>query len=135
MVSAVNHGSFPRVATTSSPGLAGNPGRTAFDVIKTLSGGASRSFNLGSGGLSGLFGLLQTGLSGLITGIQNKKTRDWQEEQARIAYERQVEQWRREASYNSPAAQVARLRAAGINVNDAFSGQGAATAGGLSGGA
>ena len=56
--------------------------------------------------------------------IQNAANRRWSERQAELAYKRQVEQWRRENAYNSPSAIVARLKAAGINVNSAFDGSG-----------
>lgn len=102
-------------------------------AVVTASRGSSsmRSSTPISAGSSAL-GLISPVFSGIVTAMQNSVNRSWQAEQAKLAYDRQVEQWRRENSYNSPVAMAARLRAAGINVNDAFSGQGAATAGGLS---
>ena len=95
-------------------------------AVKTATKVASSGvMNAATGGLSGVLG---AGMSM----IQNAVNRHWSERQADKAYERQVEQWRRENAYNTPAAMVARLKAAGLNVNDAFSGQGAQPAGGLS---
>lgn len=91
------------------------------------------SFGRGMTFSNGNYGSIMSSIVGsFITGLQNAFNRAWQSEQAKVAYDRQVEQWRRENAYNTPAAMVARLRAAGINVNDAFSGQGAQPAGGLS---
>lgn len=100
---------------------------TASRINSTSRGSSSGGPNVGS------ILSMGNGIAGaLISGFQNMRQRQWSEEQAKIAYDRQVEQWRRENAYNSPSAMVARLRAAGINVNDAFSGQGAQPAGGLS---
>lgn len=94
---------------------------------RTGNSGISQGLNFGNivPGVSSVLG-------GLISSVQNIVNRRWSEKQAKVAYERQVEQWRRENAYNSPSAMVARLKAAGINVNDAFSGQGAQPAAGLS---
>lgn len=95
-------------------------------AVKTATKVASSGvMNAATGGISGVLG---AGMSM----IQNAVNRRWSERQADKAYERQVEQWRRENAYNSPTAMVARLKAAGLNVNDAFTGQGAQPAGGLS---
>lgn len=76
--------------------------------------------------------IISGGIGALISTLQNAANRRFAREQADLAYKRQVEQWHRENAYNTPAAMVARLKAAGLNVNDAFSGQGAQPAGGLS---
>ena len=103
-----------------------NYGGMLAPAVKTATKVASSGvMNVATGGLSGVIG------AGMSL-IQNAANRQWSERQADKAYERQVEQWRRENAYNSPTAMVARLKAAGINVNDAFSGQGAQPAGGLS---
>lgn len=95
---------------------------------------ASKSTNytgnqFAGGGIGSVFGGVVGGIANMM---QNAAQRRWSENQAKLAYDRQVAQWRRENAYNTPAAMVARLRAAGINVNDAFSGQGAQPAAGLS---
>lgn len=100
-------------------------------VVTAERGTSLKSSTPISGGSSAL-GLIAPVFSGIVSAMQNSANRDWQSEQAKIAYDRQVEQWKRENSFNSPVAMASRLRAAGINVNDAFSGQGAAAAGGLS---
>lgn len=46
---------------------------------------------------------------------ENRSQRDWNAHQATIAWDRSVEQWNRENEYNSPLAQMQRLREAGIN--------------------
>lgn len=108
----------------------GNSGGSLTPAVKAAD--RPRSGNTGvSNGNS--FGNIISGGLGVITSIlQNAANRRFAREQADLAYKRQVEQWNRENAYNTPAAMVARLKAAGLNVNDAFSGQGALPAGGLS---
>lgn len=56
--------------------------------------------------------------------VYQKKMNDWNAAQATLAYQRQREfyqdMWNQETEYNTPANQIARLRAAGINPNLAY---------------
>ena len=92
-----------------------------------------------SGGLSAAGSLA----SGIMSAIQGKKDRKayenqqhlnrvFENEQASKAYQRQVEFWKMQNEYNSPAEQMARLRAAGLNPDLAISGNVQNSAGGLS---
>lgn len=92
-----------------------------------------------SGGLSAAGSLA----SGIMSAVQGKKDREsyeqqqhlnrvFENEQASKAYQRQVEFWKMENEYNSPAAQKARLRAAGLNPDLAIGGNVQNSAGGLS---
>lgn len=47
--------------------------------------------------------------------IENQKNRDWNLNLARQQNRWNIEQWNRENAYNSPAAQMARFKAAGLN--------------------
>jgi len=46
---------------------------------------------------------------------ENQKNRDWNLNLARMQNNWNIEQWNRENAYNSPAAQMARYKAAGLN--------------------
>ena len=92
-----------------------------------------------SGGLSAAGSLT----SGIMSAIQGKKDREsyeqqqhlnrvFENEQASKAYQRQVEFWKMQNEYNSPAEQMARLRAAGLNPDLAIGGNVQNSAGGLS---
>lgn len=48
---------------------------------------------------------------------ENAKNRQFQADQAKLAYQRQVELWNMENQYNTPSAQMARYSAAGLNPN------------------
>lgn len=62
-------------------------------------------------------GLLGSIVGGISSGIQNKKNRKWSEQM----YQRQradaLSFWNMQNEYNSPAAQMARFQAAGLNPN------------------
>lgn len=46
---------------------------------------------------------------------ENQANRDWNLNLAKMQNNWSIEQWNRENSYNSPAAQMARYKAAGLN--------------------
>lgn len=92
-----------------------------------------------SGGLSAAGSLA----SGIMSAIQGKKDREayenqqhlnriFENEQASKAYERQVDFWKMQNEYNTPAQQMQRLRAAGLNPDLAIGGNVQNSAGGLS---
>ena len=58
---------------------------------------------------------------------QNELQRQWASEEAEKAYARNIEQWQRENAYNDPSAQMARLKAAGLNPNMVYGTGGAKT--------
>lgn len=92
-----------------------------------------------SGGLSAA-GSLATGIMSAIQGKKDRESyenqqhlnRIFENEQASKAYERQVDFWKMQNEYNSPAQQMARLRAAGLNPDLAISGNVQNSAGSLS---
>jgi hypothetical protein len=51
---------------------------------------------------------------------ENQKNRDWNLNLARQQNQWNIEQWNRENAYNSPAAQMARYKAAGLNPDLAY---------------
>ena len=57
----------------------------------------------------------------VLNPIMQWQQNQWNAEQMRQQNQWNIEQWQRENAYNSPAAQMARLRAAGINPALAFS--------------
>lgn len=86
---------------------------------------------VGGGGLVGT--IAQVGGMIYNAAVNRKNTKDTiaaNKQQAEYAYSKDLEQWNRENEYNSPAAQMARLKAAGINPNFGF-----ASGGGSSGNA
>lgn len=62
--------------------------------------------------------------STLIAGRQSKKNQDRtiaaNKAESELAYQRDIEMWNRQNEYNSPAAQMERLKAAGLNPNLAY---------------
>lgn len=64
------------------------------------------------------------GLQGFITGQQNKEQRGWNEKMYDIQRRDALADWSMQNEYNSPAAQMSRLKAAGLNPNLVY-GQGA----------
>lgn len=60
--------------------------------------------------VGGIFNAVQTS-------IQNKKTREWQEKMYGVQRNDALSDWRMQNQYNSPEAQMARLKAAGLNPN------------------
>lgn len=56
-------------------------------------------------------------ISSLIQIGENRKNREFNAQQAALAYQRSVEQWQRENEYNLPARQMQRYLDAGLNPN------------------
>lgn len=92
-----------------------------------------------SGGLTAAGNLA----SGIMSAVQGKKDREayenqqhlnrvFENEQAAKAYQRQVDFWKLQNEYNTPAQQLQRLRAAGLNPDLAIGGNVQNSAGGLS---
>lgn len=77
-----------------------------------------------AGGAAILSGAIQ-GASGIFSGIGARKRQREQNKanmkMAEYAYNKELEQWNRQNAYNSPQAQMARLKAAGINPHLAYS--------------
>lgn len=65
-------------------------------------------------------------VNGLIQGDQNRKQREWQEKMYGVQRQHALEDRDWQAQYNSPAEQMARLKAAGLNPNLVY-GNGTAT--------
>jgi len=61
--------------------------------------------------------IAQQGLTGIFTALTNKKARKWQLQDYQRQRNDALADWRMMADYNSPAAQMARLKAAGLNPN------------------
>lgn len=57
------------------------------------------------------------GLTGIFTALNNKKARKWQLQDYRMQRNDALADWRMMAEYNSPAAQMQRLKDAGLNPN------------------
>jgi len=71
-----------------------------------------------------MLGLLSAGsnlagsiVNGIVTAQQNKKARQFEQQQTNLKYQRDLEQWNRSNEYNTPSAQMARYEAAGLNKN------------------
>ena len=60
-------------------------------------------------------GILGTGINAISTAIQNKKNREFAEQQRQKQYQTQVDFWRMNNEYNHPSAQMARLREGKLN--------------------
>ncbi|AXL14923.1 DNA pilot protein [Microviridae sp.] len=72
-------------------------------------------------------GIVATGVNVWAQSKQNQLNREFAEEQSKIAYERNLSQWHRQNAYNDPSAQMARLKAAGLNPMQVY-GKGSHTA-------
>lgn len=59
--------------------------------------------------------LTSTGLNLIFTQQQNQEARAWEEEQSRLAFNQDFYMWQQQNEYNSPEAQMQRLKAAGLN--------------------
>lgn len=83
------------------------------------------------GGGGGLVGTLAQVGGAIYSAYQNrqnvKDTIAGNKAQSEYAYSKDLEMWNRQNDYNSPANQMARLKAAGINPNFGFSSGGGAT--------
>ena len=62
-------------------------------------------------------------VGGLMQGHAQRQANRANMELAKYSYEKNLEQWNRENEYNSPSAQMARYRAAGLNPNLIYSQQ------------
>lgn len=62
-------------------------------------------------------GAASSGVNALTQGRQNRKQRKWASKEAEKAYQRNIELWNMQNEYNAPEAQMARLKAAGLNPN------------------
>lgn len=81
-------------------------------------------------GVTAAAGLAQTGLNLSMSGSMNRKTRKFAKEQSDLQYYRSLNMMQMQNEYNSPAAQVERLKQAGLNVGLMY--QNGAGAGGTS---
>lgn len=67
------------------------------------------------------WGAIASGASGVLGSLINigqaKKQRKFQKEMASTAYQRDMEMWNKANAYNAPAAQMERLKEAGLNPN------------------
>lgn len=93
-----------------------------------------------SSSLSSVGGLASSVIGGIGSAIQARKNRklarelaqkqqDFQSAEAEKAFQRNVEMWNKQNAYNTPAAQMARLEAAGLNPNLAYGTLGSSAAG------
>jgi len=63
---------------------------------------------------SGLGALGGAAISAFSTGSMNKKTRQWNEHMYWLQREQALNDWARQNEYDNPAAQMERLKAAGV---------------------
>lgn len=70
-----------------------------------------------SPGLLGSIPIVGQGLDALFQGIQNRKSRKWSEKMYGRQRADALADWNMQNEYNSPANQMARLKAAGLNPN------------------
>lgn len=80
---------------------------------------------LAAAGITAAAGAAQTGLNLSMSGSLNRKTRKFAAEQADLQYYRSLNMMQMQNEYNSPAAQVARLKQAGLNVGLMYQNAGA----------
>jgi len=73
-----------------------------------------------------MIGGASNAINSLLNIGQAKKEREYQKEMATTAYQRDVEMWNTQNAYNAPAAQMERLKEAGLNPNMVY-GSGSAT--------
>lgn len=78
-----------------------------------------------AGGIIAAAGAAQTGLNLSMSGSLNRKTRKFAREQSELQYQRSLNMMQMQNEYNSPAAQVARLKQAGLNVGLMYQNAGA----------
>lgn len=75
---------------------------------------------VGGAAVTGASGLGASIINYFSTKKNNEQQYEYNKKLAEQAYERNVAQWMRENAYNTPAMQVARMTAAGINPQTAF---------------
>lgn len=74
--------------------------------------------------------LVGQGINAWTQGKMNRKTREWNEKMYGIQRSHALQDWQMQNAYNDPAAQMARLKAAGLNPNLVYgNGSAAQTAG------
>lgn len=72
-------------------------------------------WNAIAAGISGLFGNSSTDKQLKAQAVENEKNRQYNLQLAKMQNQWNVDQWNRENEYNSPAQQMARYKAAGLN--------------------
>lgn len=65
--------------------------------------------------ISGVFGTINANKSIAAQKEENQKTREYNLSLAKLQNQWNIDQWQRENQYNTPAAQMARFKAAGLN--------------------
>lgn len=80
---------------------------------------------IAAAGITAAAGAAQTGLNLSMSGSLNRKTRKFAREQSELQYQRSLNMMHMQNEYNSPAAQVARLKQAGLNVGLMYQNAGA----------
>lgn len=80
---------------------------------------------IAAAGITAAAGAAQTGLNLSLSGSLNRKTRKFAAKQADLQYQRSLNMMQMQNEYNSPAAQVARLKQAGLNVGLMYQNAGA----------
>lgn len=80
--------------------------------------------------VAGAASVVGTGVNAYAQGKMNKKTRRWNEKMYGIQRADALSDWNMQNAYNSPEAQMARLKAAGLNPNLVY-GSGADAQGGV----
>lgn len=87
-----------------------------------------KSFGAGFSGVGSAVSSLVGGIGGAIQARKNRKLarelaqkqQDFMSAEAEKAYQRNLDMWNKQNAYNSPASQMARLEAAGLNPNLAY---------------
>lgn len=67
--------------------------------------------------IAGGSSLLGSGLGAWSTSVNNRKSREWNEEMYALQRKHAIQDWEMQNAYNSPAAQMQRLKDAGLNPN------------------
>lgn len=80
-----------------------------------------------AGGISALAGLVSGGLQARTARENTDKTNQANRELAEYQYSKDLEMWNKGNAYNSPTAQMERLRSAGLNPNLVYGSGGATT--------
>lgn len=80
-------------------------------------GSSAASSNTAGAAIAGGSGLIGGIISAFTQGRQNRLQRQWQQDENLRAFERNKEMWDLQNVYNSPAEQMKRFKAAGLNPN------------------
>lgn len=70
---------------------------------------------IGAAGLAAAGSILNTGMNAMFNSIEAKKQREWNEQMMDKQNAWSLDMWNRTNEYNSPSAQLSRLREAGLN--------------------